>query len=102
MPPQVGPQNNADTDSAFDKELQTLLASWPMPARQLSGMAVFMRSFMIAELEDSATFGGREPSPPMQMLADALKGLQVGQDHSIFRPARTSRGSSGRGRPPDC
>ena len=102
MPPPVGPRNNLVTDSAFDEELQTLLASWPLPARQLSGMAVFMRSMMIAQLEDLATSGnGRKPSLPMKMLADALKGLQAGQDHPIFQPARTRHGSRGRGRPLD-
>lgn len=100
MPLQPRPPDNTVTDSAFDKEIQTLLATWPLPIRSSSGMAVFLRSFIIAELEDSATFGGQEPSLPIRMLTDALKGLQAGQDHPVFQPARTSHGSRRRGRPP--
>lgn len=101
MPSRAGPQNSAVTDSTFDKEIQTLLASWPMPARQLSSMTVFMRSMMITELENLGTSGdGRKLSPPMQMLVDALQGLQAGQDNPIFQPARINRSNRGRGRPP--
>jgi hypothetical protein len=95
MPSKLGSQ-----DKAFHEDLETLLSSWPLPIQKMSGLAVFLRSFIIKEIKDLAALGGREPSLPLRMLIDALNGLNDGHDHPIFEPLRTSPKSRNRGRPP--